>query len=64
MTTFKNVTDQDLEVMVDGSRVLAPAGESFDVPEEHADSLRSQPNFTEVAQVKATSSENKNEEGN
>lgn len=47
MTTFKNVSGVDLEVWVNGAAVYAPAGDVFDVPDEHADGLRLQPNFKE-----------------
>lgn len=47
MATFKNVSGVDLEVRVDGTGQHVPAGESFDVPEPHADRLRLQPNFKE-----------------
>lgn len=51
MFAFKNVTDTDLEVMIDGRRIVAtaasddaPASE-FKVPDEWVPSLASQPNF-------------------
>lgn len=57
VATFKNTSGTDLEVWVDGKGVLVEAGTTFDVPEEHADGLRSQPSFKE--QVKAVESAGK-----
>lgn len=49
--TFKNASGSDLEVIIDGhaSRpVLVAANDTFQVPDEFADRLRSQSIFKEI----------------
>lgn len=43
MSSFKNVTDVDLEVQVDGIRYLAKAGEEISVPDEFDSQFKHQP---------------------
>jgi hypothetical protein len=46
VATFKNITEYELDIPAFGAHV-AP-GESFDVPDDDADTLRLQTNFAEV----------------
>lgn len=43
MSSFKNVSDVDLEVQVDGRRYFAPAGEEITVPDEFDYQFQYQP---------------------
>lgn len=45
MATFKNVSGEDREVSVDGRSIFVADGDSFDVADEHAPTLRHQPHF-------------------
>jgi hypothetical protein len=45
MPSFKNVTDEDLEVVVDGRRIFVGAGGKFDVADEFVSTLASQTAF-------------------
>ena len=54
MTQFKNVTDHDLDVYVDGRSIHAGAGQPFEVPDEFADQLRSQDIYEEIKTKKST----------
>jgi hypothetical protein len=60
MATFKNTSGTDLEVSVDGINRFVEAGGVFDVPDEHADRLRSQPAFTESKTADKAAEKEKN----
>lgn len=49
MAIFKNISGTDLDVSVDGAAQsnLVLNGDTFEVPDEHADRLRLQPAFEE-----------------
>lgn len=52
MATFKNVSGEDREVTVDGRPIFVADGDSFDVADELAPTLRDQPHFSEVGSKK------------
>lgn len=54
MPTFKNVSGVDREVYIDGRSVFVADGDSFDVTDEHAPTLRDQPHFSEVGSKKTS----------
>lgn len=53
MSTFKNVTETDLEVSVDGLRVSVAAGGTFKVADEFDPRLTDQPSFELVKPIKS-----------
>ncbi len=59
MTSFKNISDDDREVTVDGQTIVAPKGEVFEVPDEQAFQLEQQPHFEQVGAKKTPAKQGK-----
>jgi hypothetical protein len=64
MASFKNVSGVDREVFVDGRLVFVAAGDSFDVDDDFASTLRDQPHFAESKKTRTVSAESSTSEGN
>lgn len=52
MATFKNVSGEDREVVVDGRNIFVADGDTFDVDDELAPTLAEQPHFSAVGAKK------------